>query len=72
MREKHRTQATKTTALFPASAITTWMEEIKEWQADHTKSDPYAEPEYSKFVLCSFIPQANIRFKPQLKLWFDR
>lgn len=51
MREKHRIQSDKYSSTFPAHTIVEWKKAIKEWEADHTKSDPYAEPEHSKLPL---------------------
>lgn len=48
MRERHRTQASKYSATFPASTITEWKAAVKAWEDDYTKPDPYAEPEYSE------------------------
>lgn len=48
MRGRHRVQADKYSATFPASSIAAWKNAIKVWEADHTKPDPYAEPEYSE------------------------
>lgn len=55
MSVKHREQANKQTALYPAQSIMEWKAVIKAWEADHTKTDPYAEPEYSKSQTLTFI-----------------
>lgn len=55
MREKHRVQAEKYSAVFPASSVTEWTAMIKAWELDQTKPDPYAEPEYSEYIALPYI-----------------
>lgn len=52
MSKKHRALADKHTRTFPPETILEWAQMVKDWDEDHSKKDPYDEPEaceYSSF-----------------------
>lgn len=59
MRDKHRIQSDKYSATFPARNITEWTNAIREWEADYTKPDPFAEPEYSEYNMLFYLNSAD-------------
>lgn len=51
MKKKHRVLADKHTATFPPDIIAKWEGMIQDWDADHSKPDPYKEPESCQLSL---------------------
>jgi hypothetical protein len=48
MKKKHRLVADRHTETFLLEVIAKWQQMIKEWDDDHSKPDPYQEPEACK------------------------
>jgi hypothetical protein len=60
MRKKHQEVFKTFSTTFKATTIATWTKMVDDWNSDHTKPNPYDEPQNSELIQHLFLAQLNI------------